>query len=591
MVERIQTLERVTNQKIDLSESSENTHAKMAFLHAMIAANDMRPTPYRRNTISKLAPEMVNTIADTAESLGKEYTDRLLKLSDKQESVFTDVFVRHIHGNSNIKLASIEQTGTTQATQHEHNEVHEQHLHNEEDERSTPIISRKWQAATIAGNALIGAAELASGGGTTLSVTADGIHNAGDAATYYLQTENILNPSLPEERIARRRKIAHTIIAALSLSVAVKAGYDLSFDEDISHNPTAIYSAGASLALNSLLMATLYRGINRRRKEGILTPHEKDLTKHLWAIDVPSAALAVGGAVAQKYGIDTVEPIAAVASGLVGAYAFRPTEKNLEHENCVKHDHAHHDHGHGHTTEPVDQQIVDDVLFGKHSSGIIKNREQVYKGRHHHKEHIPEHEIFTLPKPIAKKKRSQAIAAAALVAALGASASSSGKVEAVNASLLPSDAVVGMHAPERTMNNGFTFELPQPETQKELFAHAEVKKGDTQWGFVENAIESAEVTSSPALQNVLADITAYENKVAASNPDRIIPGQVLKVPSQTMIQEIQETLALPESNPSLATDLQELNDAPTMSKWEKIKKKLPVLKKIKEYFLGKYMNR
>ncbi|MEK7571547.1 MAG: hypothetical protein AAB553_04700 [Patescibacteria group bacterium] len=214
---------------------------------------------------------------------------------------------------------------------------------------SKPVISRTWQAGTVAGNLLIGAAEIATGNLTTLSVTGDGIHNVGDGFSYGLETENVLNPKLTEEKILKRRRVAHTIISAGSLIVATKAGIELNLDADTSHNPITVYASGASLALNAMLMNTLYRGIQRRSREGTLKPQERDLVKHLLAIDIPSAALAVVGAVAgivaQRLGINeinTIEQAAAIATGTIGAIAFRPTRKNLDHNNCAKH--GHHDH-------------------------------------------------------------------------------------------------------------------------------------------------------------------------------------------------------------------------------------------------------
>ena len=445
----------------------------------------------------------------------------------------------------------------------------------------TTILQSKIITATIVGNALIGSAELLTGGGSTLSVTAVGIHNAGDAATYYLQTENILNPNLSEERVAKRRKIAHAIIAALSLSVAAKAGYDLTFDDTSSHNPTAVYSAIASLALNSLLMTTLYRGINRRKREGNLTSHEKDLTKHLWANDVPSAALAVGGAVAQKYGVETIEPIAAVASGLVGAYAFRPTAKNLEHENCVKHDHS-HGHGHGH------RDTKEKKLYGRHASGEIKKKD--HEGRHRKAATVQEHAIVSFPQKRGKR-RNKAIAATALVAALGAGASSSDVLTSSSEITSPNVSASTSLLPETPTQGNFTFELPSHPSLEERFVEVPVERGDTQWEMITDAVQEAQVQPNADLVNVLADITAYQNQEVVPNPDHINPEQTIEIPSESIINEVQQVLFQPATNPQLADDMQELNESQSMTKWEKIKKKASVLKRIKDYFTTRILSR
>lgn len=209
-------------------------------------------------------------------------------------------------------------------------------------------ISQQWKWMTVLGNAAVGAAELATGNISTLSVGSDGLHNAADVATYYMQAENILNPNLSEQRRMRLRTAAHWIIAATSLGVSVKAGVDLSVSHENTPQPATLYAAVASLGLNGLMLARLRRGV-RRAHSGHQSGHERDLAKHFWAVDIPSAALAVAGAALQRYHVH-IEQVAAIASGLVGAYAFRPTRANLSH-NCLDHSHGTAGHAHhGHTS-------------------------------------------------------------------------------------------------------------------------------------------------------------------------------------------------------------------------------------------------
>src|SRR5688572_22486926 len=93
-------------------------------------------------------------------------------------------------------------------------EQHDGHCGHDGPEHDTPpVISQRWKWLTVIGNAAIGAGEIATGNLNTLSVTADGIHNVGDTATYYMQAENILNPNLTHTRRQRLRKIAHWVIA------------------------------------------------------------------------------------------------------------------------------------------------------------------------------------------------------------------------------------------------------------------------------------------------------------------------------------------------------------------------------------------
>jgi hypothetical protein len=217
-------------------------------------------------------------------------------------------------------------------------------------------ISRSFQLLAVAGNAAIGLSEIMTGAGTALATTIDGIHNVGDSATYYMQTENLLNPDITLRRRELMRRASYWIIAAGSLGASVKAGIDLGGNQENMPDPAAIYSAGASLALNGLMFARLRSGIKHRRqkkteqttvptdthdqhKEHVHTHHEHehshhehDLTKHFLAVDIPSAFLALTGSFLQRYCVD-VGQFAALASGLFGAYVFRPTTKNLSHHH------------------------------------------------------------------------------------------------------------------------------------------------------------------------------------------------------------------------------------------------------------------
>jgi hypothetical protein len=235
--------------------------------------------------------------------------------------------------------------------QHNHHEGHASH--------NEPIISQRWKWATVLGNAAIGTAELATGNLSTLAVAGDGVHNVGDMATYYMQAEGALKPTMDVEKQQRMRKISHWIIATTSLGLSAKAGIDLGLGhEDAAHSAT-LYAAGASLALNGVLLTRLQRGIRNKTTEQSV--HERDLSKHFWKVDIPSASLAVVGASLQKYNV-AIEQVAAVASGLIGAYAFRPTKANLGH-NCLGHlfgetdGHEHHDHDHVHHPSRMRQAL------------------------------------------------------------------------------------------------------------------------------------------------------------------------------------------------------------------------------------------
>jgi divalent metal cation (Fe/Co/Zn/Cd) transporter len=197
-----------------------------------------------------------------------------------------------------------------------------------------PAISKRWKYATVFGNLALGIAELATGNARSLAVAADGLHNLGDAATYSMQSNDVLQTDMDAERVHRRRKIAHWAIAVSSGAIGIKAGLDLAGDASHEVNNVAAYAAGASLLYNGALLARLRQGIRTQHAElgsAIDCHQEDDLTKHLLRLDIPSAGLALGGVIAQKYGLQSAEQLAAIASGVLGVVAFRPTVSNLNH--------------------------------------------------------------------------------------------------------------------------------------------------------------------------------------------------------------------------------------------------------------------
>lgn len=218
------------------------------------------------------------------------------------------------------------------------------HGHNHEHNHSgKAAISRVWQVAAVTGNAAIGALELVTGAGasgaSTMAVVGDGLHNLGDAATYWAQTNDVRKGiAHGGEAETKRRRFIFSAIAASSLWVAVQGGMDIAqHDEHNSdHNDLALAAAGASVALNGMLAAHLVAGTRRTRNErgGNHCQHENDLLTHI-AIDSFSAVAGLAGAVAQRYNFDIagvgIDNAAAMASGVVGAWAFRPTTSNLSH--------------------------------------------------------------------------------------------------------------------------------------------------------------------------------------------------------------------------------------------------------------------
>lgn len=463
--------------------------------------------------------------------------------------------LEHFQNNPHLlNIIRTRQNFSTQEVAHitsldDHKE-HHKHNHKDYPHEQTnhePPISRKWQQWTVWGNAGIGAVELLAGGtSNTLSVVADGIHNAGDAGTYWLQTENILNPALAEERQQKRRKLAHWLISAGSLALSAKAGVEITFDQEITPDALDIFAALSSVGLNSVLYYKLRQGLKRNKREGLQTPHEKDLLKHFHYIDMPSAGLALLGAGTQLLGIPFVEKTAAGASGLLGAYAFRPTEANLNHSHCAKHDHGHH---HEHETEEV--------------VGFPTNKTP-------------------------KKKLRTAFAGIATIAVFG------GGLAAVKAFNESSEPVA-------TPNHSYAEPNPEQEVKpievnKKLALFTEtvkIKQNDSQWNIVEDAIKDAGQKSTAHLTNIIVDLTAFENRDSFPNPDSIYSGKKLTVPNDAIIDSIADTLNHPLSptatveEKQLAHDLNTLNHQPDISKKELIKKEKKRLQRIKTFLINK----
>lgn len=204
--------------------------------------------------------------------------------------------------------------------------------HDHEKPLHEPAISWRWRTAAVAGNLIMGALELVGGRLSTLSVTVDGIHNIGDAATYNMQAGDVINHH-QGDKLLRRRKIAHWIIAAGSAAAGLKAGIDLVNSEQELMEPLAPYAAGGSLAMTVLLATRLAWRTKREHSklpDGTHCHVEKDLKKHM-LLDGASAAAALAGVFLHKQGINYGEQAIGLASGAAGAWMFRPTRKNLDH--------------------------------------------------------------------------------------------------------------------------------------------------------------------------------------------------------------------------------------------------------------------
>lgn len=359
---------------------------------------------------------------------------------------------------------------------------HEQHHHHHDN--GEPIISRRWQIATVVGNAVIGAAELAGGlAASAYSLVADGMHNGADVYTYWLQSNNLLQQhQLNQEELQRNRKIAHWILCATSAGVAAKAGVDLAMDKESVHNTLNMYAAGASVLFNGMLFGGLYRGIQRRKESGTqrMNHLEKDITKHFAFSDMPSAALALGGVYLQSKGMIGTEQMAAIASGALSAFVFRPTKKNLAHD---------HDH------------------FGEADI-------------HHHS-----HDQMT---ELPKKHRSWRKAAAGLMSLimvgglLGGSSPQDSQEQATHS--------IARHQDQKIDNVGLPIEI-----KADIYDCIDAELGDSVWSMATRQIGSALAEApSNAQTNAVTLMAAHQTQL--ENPDLIHPDQCIEMPSQQAIE-------------------------------------------------------
>jgi hypothetical protein len=413
-------------------------------------------------------------------------------------------------------------------------EAHEHHDHHADDE---PVISQRWKWMAVLGNAAIGISELATGNLSTMSVTSDGLHNVGDTATYYMQAENILDPNKSEQKKMRLRKIAHWVIAATSLGVSAKAGVDLSLDHESTPHVATMYAAGASLALNGMMLARLRRGI-RRKRESHESVYERDLSKHFWAVDIPSASLAVAGATLQRYNVD-IEQVAAVASGVVGAYAFRPTRANLAH-NCLDHDHA------------------------------VANAEHAHNHEHHHREpeapckkgwlarmtYEPRHGQERQAAP-SRLRLAMGLGTTALALVAGVISGDTRSADTVHAT---PDAARGPVAVDTQPDAA-----QKPQRKPKVLPVTEcvtIQPGDSQWKIVKRrVVEATGKQPSIAVTNAITMFTAAKNKAAHPVPDAIDSGDCLYVPTLAATRILYGAIEQPQTSDSqLVTDIRSFNE-------------------------------
>lgn len=221
-------------------------------------------------------------------------------------------------------------------------------MHGPEEHSSTPDaapapIKNWWKWLAVVGNGVISVSEAWLGGLSAMSVASDAAHNMSDL-TYGVQANDAVRQAkYSSKSLAARRKVVYWVISGCSGLAALKAGYDICTDQESEAHADTVYAAAASVALTSTLAISLEIGVRRRAKGPDYIPSAddehttRDLRKHLYQIDMPSAVLAVAGAATQTYNFD-VEQVLGCINGGFGAWVFRPTAHNLDA----------HGHGHGH---------------------------------------------------------------------------------------------------------------------------------------------------------------------------------------------------------------------------------------------------
>lgn len=357
-------------------------------------------------------------------------------------------------------------------------------------------LSKWWKRAVLLGNAAVGAAEITLGlGSSALSVLADGVHNVGDVVTYREQIENVSNEKRSEKRRQLTRKLSHWAISLSSLGVGGKAAYDLANGTESHWSTPSMFVAGASLALSGTLYARL-RG--QMKDTPTDSPHVKDLAKHFWGVDIPSAGLALAGAAVQRYSVPA-EQVLGVLNGALGAYVFRPTTANLTHA-CPVHsmdglthvdEHERHDHAH------------DDGALSRVAGRLSRFKERVAGSE--------------------RPRRWMAVG----MAAVAASTLFAGSLnrEDTHAREIPS-----------------TIQT-EPEPTRALTECVSIQEGDSQWSLTRAQIQKVTgVEPSEELTDRMTDFTISQN--SSSNPDVIYPGDCLSVPAAPIIYDYQNQAGL-----------------------------------------------
>lgn len=222
-----------------------------------------------------------------------------------------------------------------------------------EQERQS-VITRNLRFGYVITNGASSIGELATGllsGDVALAV--DGLH--GTSEIWIGNTQMKDAHTSDHVRDGKRRAI-YTALCGISLAGAGVATGDLAGAWDVGVRSLALdsvgvtsaaVSAGSGVVAASIIVhrlrkkyGTLFSGRHLRKE---IAPTEQDVVKHIVFLDSPSSTLAFMSSAVRlasywlsaKHGLGaslaSAESAIGIASGLWGAYLFRPSRKNLEH--------------------------------------------------------------------------------------------------------------------------------------------------------------------------------------------------------------------------------------------------------------------
>ena len=444
---------------------------KEFFLQALSRAQQNRPTPYKRDMSVKPTRAIVDNIADAADTLGSDYTNQLLALTDEQETVFTRTFME-----VSQKLPSPK---SEVHTHHDHDHDHDDH-----------------------------------------HCRTHGLHG-------WLEDKTEKTLKILGIKENKRKSLSPRLSKSLGLVICA-------FD---CWGPMAVgtisQAVGGSLQLehHEEIPAVLP---NRPR---ILFERLSDDGEVRLTGELPSLALI---------------PTKAFPRQVEDREDYRMDDLVTTVENSFG---GRHREGKGKiSVTEIKQRLAQEKPSQTHTPAVAQKEP-----------------------PFRKKRRVRnLVAATAIVAALGGIAGSA-KVSSSEHEMSHSTGTsIGVSNQETTT----------PFTNCPTTVYEQAKPGDSPWKMVTREIQKTGIQATNADTNVLTDLVASENEQIFPDPDQLQAGQTLAMPGASIIQQVDNAIKNPASDPTLSQELHELNAMPKMSKATKIEKVRGLLTKMKQTLSG-----